>query len=85
MRWRPVGVPYFPKIQHMTDLWPVTHEEVVFSPDVDGFVLERWLPIDLAWRELEDLPTCGVGDGRRTCPGRHFAGQTVWIVIARLL
>lgn len=100
MRWRPVGaggVPHFTKTEStyegytipansvvLANHWAITREEAVF-PDADSFVPERWLPDDHDATELKSLPVVGFGYGRRTCPGRHFARNILWIGIARLL
>ena len=99
LRWRPVGaggVPHFTKTEAtyqgyripagsvvLANHWAITREGAVFGPDVDSFVPERWL--DEGATELKNLPVVGFGYGRRTCPGRHFARNIVWIAVARLL
>ncbi|KAI1453098.1 putative cytochrome P450 [Annulohypoxylon moriforme] len=66
--------------------WAITREEAVFGPDPNSFRPERWLgPEGTEGKELKNLPIVGFGYGRRTCPGRHFARNVVWITIARLL
>ncbi|KAK4161793.1 Fumitremorgin C synthase [Cladorrhinum sp. PSN259] len=96
MRWRPAGaggVPHFTKVESsyegfripensvvIANHWGITREEEVFGPaDVERFVPERWLGAD------PDLPTPGFGYGRRICPGRHVARNSLWIAVARLL
>ncbi|KAK0662076.1 putative cytochrome P450 E-class, group I [Cercophora samala] len=93
MRWRPAGaagVPHFTKVESsyegcripansvvIPNHWAITREEAVFGPDVEAFVPERWLG--------EELPIVGFGYGRRICPGRHVARNSLWIAVARLL
>ncbi|KAK7753351.1 hypothetical protein SLS62_004641 [Diatrype stigma] len=72
--------------------WAITREEAVFGPDVEAFLPERWLSVrtsgdkgDAATEVLKDLPTVGFGYGRRICPGRHVARNSLWIAVAKLL
>lgn len=99
LRWRPAGaggVPHFTKTEStyegyripagsvvLANHWAITREEASFGPDADEFIPERWL--DPHSKELRNLPVVGFGYGRRTCPGRHFARNVVWLAIARLL
>ncbi|KAK4205440.1 putative cytochrome P450 E-class, group I [Triangularia verruculosa] len=93
LRWRPAGaagVPHFTKVESsyegyripansvvIPNHWSITREEAVFGPNVEDFVPERWLG--------EELPTIGFGYGRRICPGRHVARNSLWIAVVRLL
>ncbi|KAI0096816.1 putative cytochrome P450 [Hypoxylon sp. NC0597] len=93
------GVPHFTKTESIyegyripagsvviANHWAITREEAIFGPDADSFRPERWLgPEGTEGKELKNLPVVGFGYGRRTCPGRHFARNIVWITIARLL
>lgn len=71
--------------------WAITREEAVFGPDVEEFLPERWLTFGSSGEKestsiaLKDLPTVGFGYGRRICPGRHVARNSLWISIAKLL
>lgn len=95
LRWRPAGaagVPHFTRVGTVyeglripansvviANHWAITREKEVFGPtDVEEFAPERFL----GGREL---PTVGFGYGRRICPGRHVARNSLWITIARLL
>ena len=95
LRWRPAGaggVPHFTRVESsyegfripansviIANHWSITREEAVFGPDVEAFVPERWLDAK------SQLPTVGFGYGRRICPGRHVARNSLWIAVARLL
>ncbi|SPQ22037.1 2c56e1fd-0217-475e-bcf4-aa66d9f5538c [Thermothielavioides terrestris] len=99
LRWRPAGaagVPHFTKVESsyegfripansvvIANHWSITREEAVFGPDVEDFVPERWL--DAKSGQARELPTAGFGYGRRICPGRHVARNSLWIAIARVL
>ncbi|KAF3927784.1 hypothetical protein ABW20_dc0100678 [Dactylellina cionopaga] len=98
LRWRPVGpegVPHLNREETTYDgytipaqsvivpnVWAITRDESEFGPDTDDFVPERWLEDD---KTLKSLPVAGFGYGRRVCPGRHFARNAIWIIIARLM
>jgi cytochrome P450 len=97
LRWRPAGaagVPHFTKVESsyegfripansvvIANHWSITREEAVFGADVEAFVPDRWLDV----KSGQDLPTVGFGYGRRICPGRHVARNSLWIAVARLL
>jgi cytochrome P450 len=100
LRWRPAGaagVPHFTKVESsyggfripansvvIANHWSIAREESMFGPaDVEAFVPERWL--DAGKSPRRDLPTVGFGYGRRICPGRHVARNSLWIAVARLL
>ena len=44
---------------------------------------DRWLDED--GTNIKPLPAAAFGYGRRTCPGRYFARNIIWIVVAQLL
>ena len=61
----------------------MTLDERRFS-DPHSFIPERFLPNPEGRGEV--LPDSLVfGWGRRVCPGRHLADDTVWLAIARML
>jgi cytochrome P450 len=98
-RWRPVGpegVPHLNREETTYDgytipkgsvivpnVWTISREEALFGPDTDEFVPDRWLEKD--GMTLKSLPAPAFGYGRRTCPGRYFARNVIWIVVAQLL
>ncbi|CEL10589.1 hypothetical protein ASPCAL13706 [Aspergillus calidoustus] len=81
--------------------WTISREESIFGPDADSFIPERWLVDADPTSDPDNDPqpkaqhktlnkamltsVAGFGYGRRTCPGRHFARNVIWIVIAQLL
>ncbi|OTB01703.1 hypothetical protein M426DRAFT_323208 [Hypoxylon sp. CI-4A] len=68
--------------------WAICREKDIFGEDVDDFRPERWLTNEVDERSsprLKDLPTVGFGFGRRMCPGRHIARNSLWLQITRLL
>lgn len=98
-RWRPAGpegVPHLNKEEStyngytipkgsviIPNVWTISREEAVFGPDPDDFIPDRWLGED--GKTLKDLPAAAFGYGRRACPGRYFARNVIWIVVAQLL
>ncbi|KAL2824856.1 cytochrome P450 [Aspergillus cavernicola] len=98
-RWRPAGpegVPHLNKEETtyngyripkgsviVPNIWTISREEAVFGPDPDDFIPDRWLNED--GKTLKALPPAAFGYGRRTCPGRYFARNVIWIVVAQLL
>lgn len=93
LRWRPViaaGIPHavtqddeylgyrIPKGSVVVaNSWALGHDESIF-PDAESFQPERWT-------ENPDLPSHAFGWGRRACPGRHVAANSLFIHIVRLL
>lgn len=99
-RWRPAGpegVPHLNKEETIykgyripkesvivPNVWTISREESLFGPhDPDEFVPDRWLEAD--GTTFKALPAAAFGYGRRTCPGRYFARNGIWIVVAQLL
>ncbi|KAK6535508.1 hypothetical protein TWF694_001963 [Orbilia ellipsospora] len=72
----------------VANVWAITRDESLFGPNTDDFVPERWLEDNIKNESggiLKSLPVPGWGYGRRICPGRHFAQNAVWLIIAQLL
>ncbi|KAK0236123.1 cytochrome P450 [Armillaria nabsnona] len=65
----------------VANAWAILHDEkdypnpLVFNPD-------RFLRED--GKELQPNPIAAFGFGRRICPGRYFAMNTIWIAIASM-
>ncbi|KAE8381535.1 cytochrome P450 [Aspergillus bertholletiae] len=93
LRWRPIaplGLPHaatqddeymgysIPKgATILPNIWSLGHEDEVFE-NATVFRPERWI-------ENPNLPLDAFGFGRRICPGRHIAFNSLNIIIARLL
>ncbi|KAF9263040.1 cytochrome P450 [Marasmius fiardii PR-910] len=62
----------------------VLHDESIYGPDTTSFNPDRFMKQD-----GKDLPLnpelLAFGFGRRICPGRYFAINTVWLTITYLL
>ncbi|EPS38818.1 hypothetical protein H072_7435 [Dactylellina haptotyla CBS 200.50] len=98
-RWRPIapeGAPHLNREEAeyegytiparsviVPNIWAITREEAVFGPDTDEFIPERWLEDD--GKTVKSLPLSGFGFGRRICPGRYFARNTIWVIVAQVL
>lgn len=74
--------------------WAIGRDESMFGKSLDDFVSERWLPDETSpgtkkklevGGALKDMPTIGFGYGRKICPGRHIARNSIWLQVARLL
>lgn len=94
LRWRPAGaagVPHFTKVESVYNGYRIpansvvipnhgamTRDQNIYGPDVEVFRPERFLG-------KEKLPTVGFGFGRRICPGRNVARNSLLISISRLL
>ncbi|KAK0223367.1 cytochrome P450 [Armillaria fumosa] len=63
------------------NVWAILHNEKDY-PNPLVFDPNRFLPQD--GKEPQPEPTAAFGFGRRICPGRHLALNTVWIAIASM-
>ncbi|PBL03489.1 cytochrome P450 [Armillaria gallica] len=70
--WLPIDARYTRAILHDGKDYP---NPLVFDPN-------RFMPED--GKEPQPEPTAAFGFGRRICPGRHLALNTVWIAIASM-
>ncbi|KAF8513234.1 cytochrome P450 [Gautieria morchelliformis] len=95
LRWHPVtpfGVPhrvtqddvfggYFIPAGSIVlgNTWTLLHDETIYGADTDKFKPERFLAPG-----VRD-PTDAFGYGRRACPGRYFADNTLFMIVASIL
>ncbi|KAF9261893.1 cytochrome P450 [Marasmius fiardii PR-910] len=67
----------------IANAWAVLHNESLYGPDVMSFNPDRFM------KEGKDVPPnpelIAFGFGRRICPGRYLAINTIWLAIAYLL
>ncbi|KAJ8474125.1 hypothetical protein ONZ51_g7425 [Trametes cubensis] len=68
----------------MTNIWGILHDPEHF-PEPDVFRPERFLKDGQLDPDAFDPATIVFGSGRRVCPGRHFAEDTLFINIASVL
>ncbi|KAF8509759.1 cytochrome P450 [Hysterangium stoloniferum] len=61
------------------NIWHILHDEKDYGPDTHKFIPERFL------RPGVKEPTAAFGFGRRICPGRYMADNSVFIAIASIL
>ncbi|KAF9533208.1 cytochrome P450 [Crepidotus variabilis] len=74
---------YIPKgASIIVNTWAMTHNPDVY-PDPDTFNPDRFFTEDGKLNDDEVLYTFGFG--RRVCPGRHLASNTIWLTIATVL
>ncbi|KAI0064828.1 CyP450 monooxygenase [Artomyces pyxidatus] len=99
LRWRtvaPAGIPhlnteddiyeghFIPKgAMIISNIWAILRDPSIY-PDPDEFKPERYL--NASGQSRDDLtPTAAFGFGKRICPGRHVAENTLFIVAASFL
>ncbi|KAK0193917.1 cytochrome P450 [Armillaria mellea] len=63
------------------NVWAILHDEKDY-PNPLVFDPNRFMPED--GKEPQPEPTAAFGFGRRICPGRHLALNSVWIAIASM-
>ncbi|KAJ7247027.1 cytochrome P450 [Mycena rebaudengoi] len=64
--------------------WAILHHEVVYGPDTERFIPERWLK-DGELNPKMKHPDAAFGFGRRICPGKDMAQWSMWITVASIL
>ncbi|KAJ7584571.1 cytochrome P450 [Mycena floridula] len=67
----------------IANLWAMLHDEEIY-PDPDSFIPERFLT-DGRLNNVQDPRDIVFGAGRRICPGRFMAWESIWIAIASIL
>ncbi|KAJ7196595.1 cytochrome P450, partial [Mycena haematopus] len=66
----------------ISNIWAMTRDESIY-PEAERFNPDRFFTAD---GKLNDDDTAlAFGFGRRICPGRHSAGDTVWATIVSVL
>ncbi|KAF9494670.1 cytochrome P450 [Pleurotus eryngii] len=67
------------------NIWAITHDAAVY-PDPEKFDPERFVNTRVNEEQgINPIPEVVFGFGRRVCPGRFLALDTIWIVIASVL
>ncbi|KAJ7650768.1 cytochrome P450 [Roridomyces roridus] len=100
MRWwpiAPIGVPHFVATDDIyrsyhipggsiviANLWAMLHNESDY-PDPHLFNPERFILDGQINSNIKDPLSIVFGFGRRVCPGRHMAWDTLWIMMASVL
>ncbi|KAF8465421.1 cytochrome P450 [Gautieria morchelliformis] len=59
--------------------WLILHDEAVYGPNTDDFIPERFLDPNVKY------PNAAFGYGRRICPGRYPADNSLFIAVASIL
>ncbi|KAJ7120246.1 cytochrome P450 [Mycena epipterygia] len=99
LRWKPVapiGIPHFLPVEDeyrgyrlpansiiIGNIWAIFHDEGMY-PDPSAFKPERFLRDGKPNPDVRD-PQVVFGFGRRICPARHMALDSVWVTIASIL
>ncbi|KAJ7075369.1 cytochrome P450 [Mycena belliarum] len=65
--------------------WAMLHDESLFGPDTEKFVPERFVKPDGTISYDISAVDMVFGYGRRACPGRVIARDTVWMMAASML
>ncbi|KAJ2966481.1 hypothetical protein NUW54_g13795 [Trametes sanguinea] len=68
----------------MVNIWAILHDEKRYT-DPFAFNPDRFMKDGVLDPEVFDREEVAFGFGRRVCPGRHLAYETVWIMIASVL
>lgn len=68
----------------IANIWGMLHDPIVY-PDPDVFNPDRFLKDGMIDPSGPDSQVAGFGFGRRLCPGRYMAKESVWITVASLL
>ncbi|KAI3611320.1 cytochrome p450 [Moniliophthora roreri] len=100
LRWNPVGPLAAPHVTSQDDYYKgylipkgsvvlgnshaILRDEAVYGPDVDAFRPDRFLNEDGTLKKGMDSEAA-FGYGRRICPGRNMARDSIFITIAYLL
>ncbi|EKM58595.1 uncharacterized protein PHACADRAFT_89562, partial [Phanerochaete carnosa HHB-10118-sp] len=79
-----VGNSWCPILFTSCFLFAIMHDPVRF-PYPDTFDPTRWLTLDGQLSQATSDAMAAFGFGRRICPGRHFAMESVWIAMAHIL
>ncbi|KAI0763626.1 cytochrome P450 [Trametes elegans] len=73
----------------LTNVWYVLSADILHDPDTyenpDNFCPERFLRDGETKPDVQDPQTIMFGFGRRKCPGRYFANDSLFITISSIL
>ncbi|KAJ7065516.1 cytochrome P450 [Mycena amicta] len=100
LRWRsvlPIAVPHYVAVEDeyrgyripagsivIGNAWALLHDEDIYS-EPDHFKPERFLLDGQPNPNIRDPDTAAFGFGRRICPGKHMATDSIFISVASIL
>ncbi|KAJ7783872.1 cytochrome P450 [Mycena maculata] len=67
----------------LPNVWAILHDPEMY-PDPSSFSPQRFAPENQG-DGINQIPEAPFGFGRRLCPGRYLAFDTLWIVVASIL
>ncbi|OCH96215.1 cytochrome P450 [Obba rivulosa] len=65
--------------------WAILHDEELYGPDPSTYNPDRFMKDGRLNPDVRDPATAAFGFGRRICPGRFMAQESMWITIANVL
>ncbi|KAI0323796.1 cytochrome P450 [Cubamyces sp. BRFM 1775] len=68
----------------LINIWGILHDPELY-PNPDAFIPQRFLKDGKLNQDVFDPASIAFGAGRRICPGRHFADDSLFINIASML
>ncbi|KAG7087487.1 hypothetical protein E1B28_013449 [Marasmius oreades] len=69
----------------VANAWAVLHDESLYGPDTMRFNPDRFLSKEPGQKLPPSPEPIAFGFGRRICPGRHLALNSIWLVMTYLL
>ncbi|KAJ6550242.1 cytochrome P450 [Mycena capillaripes] len=100
LRWQnvtPIGIPHRVLVDDeyrgyripagsivIGNIWAILHDDEMY-PDPKSFKPERFLRNGKLNPDVRDPETVAFGFGRRICPGKHLASDSLWLTIASML
>ncbi|KAJ7065511.1 cytochrome P450 [Mycena amicta] len=100
LRWRtigPIGIPHYIAVEDeyhgyripagsivIGNAWALLHDKDIY-PEPESFKPERFLLDGKLNHDVRDPNMAAFGFGRRICPGRHMATESIFLCVASIL